>query len=224
MKSLSQSHQNNCFYQKNHKSNKCLIDRFWPKINKTETCWLWTATVQSDGYGMIKTVSLTDKINRMRLAHRVSYEISFGEIPSGLLVLHKCDNPPCVNPDHLFLGTDKANAIDRDKKNRHRGPVAENKIKTHCIHGHEFTKENTYLYGENLTHRSCRICRRESYVPIPKKINLFCKKGHRLTLDNIRIRMNRPTGEDNCLTCYKDASIRGNLKAKVLRKSRKANA
>ena len=90
------------------------MNRFWDKVDKTTTpddCWEWKA-VKLKGYGQFW---FKDK---MALAHRVSWELSFGPIPNGLNVLHKCDNPSCVNPAHLFLGTPKDNAQDSLKKGR----------------------------------------------------------------------------------------------------------
>lgn len=88
------------------------LNRFWSKVRKTRGCWLWTTGKDKDGYG--KTC-----INRKDLrAHRVSYEITYGKIPKGMGVLHKCDNPSCVNPKHLFIGTAKDNAVDMMKKGR----------------------------------------------------------------------------------------------------------
>lgn len=88
-------------------------ERFWPKIIKTDGCWLWVAWVNNHGYGQFF------KDNRNQYAHRVSFELSNGPIPDGLLVLHKCDIPACVRPDHLFLGTHKENSRDMVKKGRH---------------------------------------------------------------------------------------------------------
>lgn len=86
--------------------------RFSRSVEKTDTCWLWTGRTIRDGYGSIR-----NKGKRL-LAHRVSWEIHHGEIPNGLFVLHKCDNPPRVNPDHLFLGTKRDNNIDMSIKER----------------------------------------------------------------------------------------------------------
>lgn len=89
------------------------MTKFWTKVNKTETCWLWTKAVcKSRGYGRITI----DKISKS--AHRVSWELTYGPIPHGMSVLHKCDNRICVNPDHLFLGTQKDNMIDMVSKGR----------------------------------------------------------------------------------------------------------
>src|ERR1039457_5628606 len=91
---------------------KGLIERFWEKVQKSESCWLWTASTFWDGYGQI---GLDGK--KMR-AHRLSYEINIGEIPEGLLVCHSCDNPRCVRPEHLFLGSQADNAQDMILKER----------------------------------------------------------------------------------------------------------
>lgn len=76
-------------------------------------CWLWTGAVDKDGYG-----KLTVKY-RYAKAHRESYELHKGPIPDGLVVCHRCDVPGCINPDHLFLGTNADNTADRDAKGRH---------------------------------------------------------------------------------------------------------
>ena len=92
-------------------------DRFWRKVNKTESCWLWTACTDKKGYGWI---GLGGHIAPRIYAHRLSWEIHHGKpIPMGLFVLHKCDIPACVNPDHLFLGTKSDNTKDMVSKGRH---------------------------------------------------------------------------------------------------------
>lgn len=75
-------------------------------------CWLWQHAKAGKGYGRIK------RDGRMQYAHRVSYEIAVGEIPEGSLVCHKCDNPACINPAHLFLGSNDENMEDMVKKGR----------------------------------------------------------------------------------------------------------
>ena len=87
-------------------------DRFWSKVNKTDYCWNWRAGKSSTGYGYFN-VDAT-----MKSVHRLSYLFAHGEIPDGTWVLHKCDNPPCVNPNHLFLGDVKINHTDMVTKGR----------------------------------------------------------------------------------------------------------
>ena len=87
---------------------------FWTHIVSDGDCWRWTATRNSDGYGIIWLSG------KYWLAHRFSYDLHFGEIPVGLLVCHHCDTPDCVNPEHLFLGTQKDNMEDCDAKGRIR--------------------------------------------------------------------------------------------------------
>lgn len=96
--------------------DKKVIDRFWSKVEKTSDCWNFKGALRS-GYGCMKIDG------NVVSAHRLSWEIHFGKIPRGLLICHKCDNPKCVNPSHLFLGTYKENAQDALSKNRMIIPV-----------------------------------------------------------------------------------------------------
>jgi len=92
------------------------IKRFWSKVDTSGgmfACWLWTAYRNRDGYGVIGFGR-----GILKLAHRASWEIAHGEIPNNLWVLHRCDNPACVNPSHLWLGTVLDNNRDRDQKGR----------------------------------------------------------------------------------------------------------
>lgn len=88
--------------------------RFWSKMNvaSPEECWPWKTGFHTAGYGQCYPDTKT------KYAHRVAFEIAKGEIPEGMSVLHKCDNPPCCNPDHLFLGTRADNMKDMDQKGR----------------------------------------------------------------------------------------------------------
>lgn len=90
--------------------------RFTKHVEKTESCWLWRGAVDTAGYGDCWFRGRTTG------AHRVSWQIFRGEIPDGLFVLHKCDNPICVNPDHLFLGTHSDNMQDASAKGRLKTP------------------------------------------------------------------------------------------------------
>lgn len=95
-----------------------LIERFWAKVRKTKNCWVWTGSLNDHGYGQLSHGS---KGHPPLKAHRVSWELHNGPIDAGLHVLHRCDNPACVCPDHLFLGYARDNALDRMAKGRGRG-------------------------------------------------------------------------------------------------------
>ena len=89
-------------------------ERFESKVKKTETCWIWMAGISKDGYGRFRFGKSKAR------AHRVSYLIYKGNIPPGMLIMHSCDNPKCVNPEHLSIGTTKDNTDDM--YNKGRGP------------------------------------------------------------------------------------------------------
>ena len=94
--------------------------------------------------------------------HRYMWTQKYGPIPDGLMVCHKCDNPACMNTDHLFLGTARDNAQDMAKKGRHW-----QQQKTHCIESHEYSPDNTYI--DKHGHRHCKQCNRERMRDANKK-------------------------------------------------------
>lgn len=101
---------------------KSVAERFWPKVHRTPTCWLWTGSQGNTyGHGSI-SVRQADGKYLPEYAHRVSWELANGAIPDGLQVLHRCDVAACVNPDHLFLGTQDANLKDAAAKGRFNVP------------------------------------------------------------------------------------------------------
>lgn len=93
------------------------IKSFWNKVAKLDKCWEWQACLNEAGYGMI---GVGDK--KVERAHRFSYRLHIGEIPNGMFVCHKCDNRKCVNPEHLFLGTNSDNVKDMFDKKRNKKP------------------------------------------------------------------------------------------------------
>lgn len=96
--------------------------QFEDKFRKTETCWLWVGALNPRGYGWFKQLN----------SHRCAWMIYREEIPKGMFVLHKCDNTSCVNPDHLFLGTQNDNMKDMDEKGRRITPDRRGKMNGRC--------------------------------------------------------------------------------------------
>ena len=134
---------------------KKIVDRFMSYVfpEPNTGCYLWGGGKSDNGYGVfnIKIPGLP-KIMR---AHRFSWVANGKELTPGLELCHSCDNPLCVNPNHLWLGTQLENM--RDCKAKNRNPTW---IKTHCLNGHEFTPENTYRRVDG--YRECRICKRKT--------------------------------------------------------------
>lgn len=98
-------------------------DRFWAKVDMRgpDECWLWTASRFTDryGYGKFNAGTRQDETNVV-YAHRFAYALMHGPIPDGMQVLHSCDAPPCVNPQHLRLGTPRENTDDKMRRGRYR--------------------------------------------------------------------------------------------------------
>jgi len=105
-------------------------------------CWTWTGRISRDGYGYYGK----------ELAHRCMYKIWVGRVPKTKHLDHLCRNRSCVNPLHLEIVTPRVNIL------RGIGACAQHKRQTHCKHGHEFNKDNTYT--NNKGHRVCRTCDR----------------------------------------------------------------
>jgi hypothetical protein len=111
---------------------KIILARFWSRVNKNGPihpiygqCWTWTGLLSDKGYGRLGGFGNT---------HRISWRIHYGEIPNGLHVCHKCDIPNCVNPDHLFIGTNADNVKDKVSKNRQsKGEDHNSKLTEHEV-------------------------------------------------------------------------------------------
>lgn len=115
-------------------------------------CWLWLGATRGP-YGQTRRGGPGG--GPKVYAHRLSYEVNVGPIPDGLLVLHRCDTPRCVNPRHLFIGTDRENALDKVAKGRH---IAPHQFTTHCPQGHPYDAVNTRITRAGS--RQCWTCRR----------------------------------------------------------------
>lgn len=190
---------------------KTVTERFWSKVDKTgkNGCWIWTASlVGENGYGFFRI----SKGEGCMPAHRYSYTLSNGVIPKGMLVCHTCDNPQCVNPNHLFLGTHKDNALDREAKGR--GQKTTSKLTE---------KEATIIKSSNLSQselsKQYRVSRRTiasiqygetwKHIPYNKKQTTktyCCAICSTQTTRTIHIDMNfqyRKIQDDLCLKCDK---------------------
>lgn len=135
-------------------------------------CWLWTAGRNSTGYGIIAHNVVT---------HRASWMVFRGPIPNGLRVLHRCDNRSCINPDHLFLGTQRDNVHDMMRKQRH--PYIGRPL---CPHGHDWNNEN----GGDARCVNCRERMRARALgprKPPSATRTQCPRGHAYTADNTSI-------------------------------------
>lgn len=96
---------------------KPIDKRFWSKVSVTDGCWLWNGTTDKDGYGLLHN---TDRPPAFHRSTHVSWMLhGKGDVPDGLQICHTCDNPACVRPDHLWIGTTQENTADRDRKGRH---------------------------------------------------------------------------------------------------------
>lgn len=98
-------------------------ERFWNKVRKSVDCWEWQASTNRRGYGQFKIYDRGNGKQKVMESHRLAWILTNGDIPDGMCVCHKCDNPKCVRPDHLFLGTQRDNARDMAQKGRAVDPT-----------------------------------------------------------------------------------------------------
>lgn len=130
----------------------CFLEKVSMRPSSEGGCWIWTGYKNRKGYGRIKFNG------SMFYAHRISYTLFVAAVPSNRLCCHTCDNPSCVNPKHLFLGTWADNTHDMVAKGRHH-----EQKKTHCANGHEYTEDNIYWstrVSRKNPQRKCKICTR----------------------------------------------------------------
>lgn len=109
--------------------NPTLPERFWPKVDVRgdDECWPWLAFRNWSGYGSVYN------IGHMALAHRVAWTLAYGEIPGDTQVLHHCDNPPCVNHRHLYLGNNADNIRDKIERGRSSFPRPDRRGELHPL-------------------------------------------------------------------------------------------
>lgn len=129
-----------------------LVDRFWVKVEKTDGCWLWTASKSLDGYGYI---DLPNPSTKKVFAHRFAYEQLVGPIPDGYQIDHLCRVRNCVNPAHLEAVTPRVNVL------RSSGVAANRARQSHCKRGHELAGDNVYVQPSRPRSRRCMTCMRE---------------------------------------------------------------
>jgi len=168
--------------------------KFWLRVNKLgdNDCWCWNTYISKSGYGQFKFCYLSKYYQFT--ASRVSYELKVGLIPDGLLVCHKCDNPKCVNPKHLFLGTQKDNMDDKVNKNRQARAENNGRSKLNWEIVNEIRKsypinKNTSELSKKYNIDSSMIINilkgenwiDENYKPIHIEKQLF-KKGHTISM------------------------------------------
>jgi hypothetical protein len=180
-------------------------ERFWAKVNKTDTCWLWTACKDIGGYGNYYN----------QRAHRVAYEVLVGPIPDGMVLDHLCCVRACVNPEHLRVCTHVENVLAPHSVS----PTAINQRKTHCYRGHPYTEETLMVKPDGR--RECRICRRMGEPERKRRIierrangvpkvrirprKTHCKHGHVLNEATTQMRAD---GTRRCIACSRARWLR----------------
>ena len=140
------------------------VTRFWPKVNKTGTCWLWLGATSRHGYGKMK-----NRDRRLVFAHRFAWQLEHGPIPEGMCVCHHCDVPACVNPAHLFLGTMLDNVRDMHAKQRDNKARGESHPRAKLTEASVVEIRSLVLAGISRRHVAHQFC--VTHQSITKIIN-----------------------------------------------------
>ena len=144
-------------------------DSFWAKVNKTDSCWLWTGSINNKGYGRLSGV----------YAHRAAYELLVGPIPEGKELDHLCRVTHCVNPEHLEPVTHRENLL------RGKSPAAIQAKITHCLQGHAYEGVNLYV---RLGKRHCRKC----MARYQRKFRAAMREGEYINGHKVSVRAENP--------------------------------
>lgn len=162
-----------------------LADRFWRKVTRAsdDECWLWIGSTDPKGYGQIRMPgSKATGGGRLRFATHVSLELAGrGSVPDGMVAMHTCDNPPCVNPAHLLIGTRRENTQDSWRKGRASQPPTTGQfkkgvgLKEYCHRGHPLSGDNLYVWPSGRG-RHCKKCARMNKAAMKAR---FLAKGLR---------------------------------------------
>lgn len=203
------------------------LDRFWNGVNKNapNECWEWTRYKNHKGYGQTNIGSKKDHTNRRIYVHRLSWELSHGPIPHHLFVCHQCDNPACVNPNHLFLDTGSGNMKDASAKGRIRNQFSDKDPVTHCHEGHPYSltsKGKKYCKVCNV--ETMRIRRQEERQRLglpparPFRDRVECPQGHPYDEENTMHVVIQGRPARMCRACHR---IQGRINAQNYRERKR---
>lgn len=141
------------------------VNRFWSKVKKTDACWEWTAHTNKSGYCYFKWNGSKYLVHRISMWLSGKIKLTFEDHSS--VVDHICKNKVCVNPLHLRVVSQRVNSLENSN-----GIGAINSKKTHCLNGHQFSKENTRI-AKSKNERICRTCRKERAQKYRDKLRLI---------------------------------------------------
>lgn len=178
------------------------IERFWSGVDRSggpESCWPWKAGRLRQGYGRFWLHGQHHIAHRWILAQDLGRALRWDD-ELREMACHRCDNPPCCNPAHLYAGDAKTNVRDAVERSRHA--TTRERAKSSCVNGHQFTNDNTYIHPQNGSRqcRECRKLRQRKPGAIPFAERTHCPQGHPYDAKNTRVRAN---GSRDCRACHR---------------------